>query len=226
MFRHQILVAIFGFVLTIASANAATIPITNAGFQDDDVGTSWGTDVTGWTDEGGSDRSITQYADSVGTDIPVIEGDQVLILDARATSGAIYQSVGTIAANTIYTLDITAGSRSATPLPATFEFGLYSGSGATPVTALGLRDQTDTTGLANNTQASQEFSIVWDSTGSASVGDDLFVRMAVTTPASPPPTRQVIFDDLSLTSAPVPEPTSVMLCLVGALGLLLIRRRK
>lgn len=161
-------------------------------------------------------------------------GTKSLTLDSRSdddvvTSG-VYQSVGVIEANTVYTLDFEVGRRRLTVLPQDFTAGLFAGAGATPTTGLATKSlgdmafsSTDTT-LANPVRESH--TVIFDSStpaGSLFVGQNLFINIK-SNEIQNSDVKQVYFDNFELDGSLIPEPAS--LALLGLGGLCMLARRR
>lgn len=226
-------------------AEAAPVTVLNPSFEivdGVDRGDTWNSDnhddwIEQNTDADIRTRSVGEIQGTL-QDRPNPHEDVWFTLDTRTDPGfgGVYQNVGTIAANTIYTLDILVGERYGNATPggvgasgADARWGLYTGS---PGSFSALSTQTASTDLSaamkadNGTAESEEMSLMWDSTGSGFAGQDLYIRFFALSAHSTNETSQILFDNVRLdaSAAAVPTPTALPAGLM--LMTLAIKRRR
>lgn len=135
------------------------------------------------------------------------DGNQFLyvnIFNGNLTGG-VYQDTGILLANTAYTLTVAIGSR-ADRINSPGIISLYNGTDTTG-TLLASGG-----GLPATQNTFQDYSVTF--TTGATVTGDLTVGLSVVGAG----TIQADFDNVRLTTAAVPEPSTVALCLLGGLG--------
>lgn len=236
----SMLVAAALLASTATTAQAA-ITVDNPSFESPDVGSSFKRDAADqWTAEnnlesaGGSKDGLFVISEDTSNDIPSAgtdPDDQWQLFDQRGR-GRIYQNVGTVQPDTVYELEIgQIGSRGNQPLPDDFFFGLWADSSASPAVpgnelAKKTKSELTFTNVADNTKGVDgPFSVQFDSAAdSAHNGENLFVRIGIPGSQTQTNAQQVLFDDVSVTTTVIPEPTS--LALLAPAGLLLARRRE
>jgi hypothetical protein len=216
-------------VMAAPSASSAVITPINGSFEAPDVAGSSTATVPDWATFGFPDRSRIQD----GPVMANIDGDQFLVLDDRVTVGevGVFQGLGAIEADHVYTLEIKVGRRSDLDAPGQFTFGLYTGvsnGGFTPGNAVVAESNaTDVSGdtllevIDNNAGTLIDRTLTFDTTNgnnAALVGQNLFVRMAITGGSGPGNADQLVFDAVTVTV--VPEPGSLTLSGLGADALL------
>mgnify|MGYP000137747967 CR=1 FL=1 len=214
----------------------AQLTIVNPGFESPNVGLTdiSGNDTTptGWTAFGSTGRFIVgeDWVGSGSSLIPAASsGDQSFLTNQGIGQNGIYQSIGTVEANTDYSFSFEVGKRNDQPLPAVVEIGLWgdtddNGVPDTALIELGLSDigtpPDGTTG--QETMAVISSSVVNSSTfDSQAIGKDLFFY--ISTSNSTAGAHQILFDNV----AAIPEPSTTA-ALLGGLGLtlVLLRRRR
>lgn len=227
-------------VFLAQAVQAAPITVTNPSFEDDGATFAFsgagpanglgGAVITGW------ELTHLRYlanADNLfigglnpssgglfGDTLPApADGSMYAWMGTDDTQSPIYfsQAVGLVAADTIYTLNVAVGDRSDIVLPTDWEVSLYSGEPTTGGTPLAqLLSTAGATIPADGTWADNQ--LVWDSTGSGLVGQELRIVLGSATGGSP---GQIGFDNVRLDATLVPEPGSAvlalgsLLCLVG-----------
>jgi len=161
--------------------------------------------------------------DGVFADAP--DGDQWVSL---ASNSAVYQQVGTVDPGLVYSLSIVVSDRSDDITPGAFDFGLWADTNGNGLfeTKLGVRDETTLTGIVDDNGVADIQSASVTFYGDAlpagvTAGDPMYIALRNTEPFEG--TTQVAFDQVRLTTAPVPEPTAI--ALVGMGGLALFGRR-
>ncbi len=227
------------FISTIAfMLQGAVITVDNFSFESpdtDDFPKSFVNTVDGWIHP--SERVAVQKKDGNFPTAP--DGDQWLVVDSRKVNsssepGYVFQNIGTIDESLTYTLDVVIGSRSDLPLPDNFIGGFFtdndgvfsSGSGVSldGDGTLATFDKSDYPTLPNLTAATVDGGTFWNAAGSGLQGEDLYIGFYIPfVDNSGNTVKQVIFDNVSVTT--VPEPASVVLVLGGLLTLLAFRKR-
>jgi len=194
------------------AVEAAPLTITNPSFESPDVAVFADTTPTGWTVESMGNRDVLLQDGGGNLGTPP-DGSQWLVLDSR-DAGKLFQNIGTVDPDTIYTMAATVGVRSDLALPDDFEFGLWADPSPTPSSPANLLARLTKADLSLPTTAatpeSELATLNFDSTGSTFVGQNLFVRLAIPS-EDPVPIQQVLFDAVSVdaTRAIIPEPASV-----------------
>lgn len=231
------LVIAVGVLVLAGAAHAATIPITNAGFEAPDVGsgnyqtvTDDPTGFTGW-DINPSGHSLAAGMHVVdenfnsGVMPPAADGTQWIQVGRKAD---LAQKVGVLDASLDYTLTLTVGDRTDNSSDL-FDFGLWADSDdsgdfdSNLDTQLAVQTQLDVPNIVggNNTADTELATITFDAAGSSLAGDDLYVVLRNTSGDS---SELILYDSVSLTA--VPEPASIVLGIAGMLGMLGMRPRR
>ena len=222
------------------SAQAAPVTILNYSFETPTLATdgnnpaatgtiwnSWGFVKTtpgggSFQDFGIENPSVGEYTGATGSGTPLgADGINVCYLNQSATGGAlvnIFQDVGTLLPNEIYTLTVAIGQR----------FDRVNGSAT-----IGLIDTASgnanpwatgtligsTTGVSSVAGSFQDF-VATFTTGSTVTGD-LFIGAQYLGDG----TIQTSVDNFRLNATAVPEPGTMTLAAVGGVSLLFWRRR-
>ncbi len=242
MKAYTILAAAACVATLSVSASAAIISPVNGSFQSPDISSSSTSSVPNFVKFGNNDRQRVQF-NEIGTNpaggaaIANGDGDQYLILDDRGdaedTFIGVYQDLGTIEADFTYTLDLKVAKRSDLFLPGTFSYALVvdNDDDGNPFddTIVASEDQTDVATLLVTSQGTfldrvLTFNTI-DGNNADLVGENLFVDLRIGNNSGPGNADQIAFDNLVVTSTPVPEPTAAVAALAGV-GTLLLRRRK
>jgi hypothetical protein len=203
MSRIQIIAIATALTLGVtASANAANVFVQNASFEAPALpGGTYQGDPTGLYGTYGNTRpdgwvSTSGFtgAQNFGNDsyFKPADGAQAVYINA----GGIFQDLGALAPDTLYTLTVAAGNQPLFGVPSTGSISFYTSSGvlsSTVVTPLLVGSMSD-------------FSTSFK-TGSAVTGN-LFVGLNLTNG------QQVLFDNVRVTSA-VPEPATWAMMLLG-----------
>ncbi len=223
-----------------SSAQAASVAITNHSFETPAIGsdntfslaaTKPSGTFNGWSyviqtgggfqDFGIENPGSGQYTNAAGSSTPLgADGTNIAWLNQSINGGTvhIFQDVGSLQANTTYTLTVALGQRLDRTNGST-AISLYNGtSGTTDPTLLATLDST--TGVSAVAGSFQDF-VVTFTTGS-SVSDNLFVGASYTGDG----TIQASLDNFRLDATVVPEPGAVVISLASIGGLLLVRRRR
>ncbi len=233
MKKYPIQSALLAAAFSTAFAGAASSEVltpTNGSFESPDT-TDFTQNVDDWTTFGPSDRTITQAGALTNQD-----GDQHLVLDDRASGEVgVFQNLGSIEAGFTYTLELKVG-RGGNDIPGTFSYGLYTGTtngGFNPGNAVVTENQgtvfeTGTVSTAINASPNVflDRTLTFDTldgNNAALVGQDLFIRAAITGGSGPGNADQLFIDDITVTAA-VPEPGSLAIAALGSLALLGRRR--
>jgi hypothetical protein len=205
----------------VGSVKADTIAILNPSFESPTVASgTHDTMPTSWTQIG----EYAGVAGLAGMDIasPPDGSAQALwanYSDGGADAGGAYQVLSaTLLANTTYSLTADMGIRSGVPSGGiTFNLGYGSTPGANLLTA--QTHQTDWPAAGEWDTLTWTFATGANPTG---LGQSLRVELMSSTGV------QTLFDDVRLTSvtAPVPEPSALVLTVIGLIGLLAYAWRK
>jgi hypothetical protein len=231
------LALVAAFAATAVSAQAASVFITNHSFEDPvradgtfvTSGAGTGT-LNGWnyvTQAGASfeDFGIENpgggaYTGATGSGTPSgADGINVAFLnqDNSGLFTGIFQNVGTLLANTEYTMTIAIGQR-LDRVNGSVEFGLYNAdTGATNIWATGTALNT-ATNVSTVNGSFQDFVVTF--TTGAVVSNDLYVAARFNETSAN--LIQASLDNVRLDA--IPEPSAALLGGLGVLGLL--RRRR
>jgi hypothetical protein len=162
------------------------------------------------------------YTGATGNSTPSgADGINVAFLnqDNSGLFAGIFQNVGTLQANTQYTMTIAIGQR-LDRTNGSIEFGLYGGAtGATDIWASGTALST-ATNVSSTAGSFQDFVVTF--TTGAIVSNDLYVGARYTETGAN--LIQASLDNVRLDATLVPEPSMALLGGLGMLGLL--RRRR
>jgi uncharacterized protein (TIGR03382 family) len=223
------------------SAQAAPVTILNYSFETPIVATdgtfvtapgasganfnSWGwfkTTGSGFQDYGIENQGSGAYTGAAGSGTP-LGGDGInnCFLNQSLTGGAlvnIYQDVGSLLPNTIYTLTVAIGQR-LDRVNGSATIGLIdtASGNANPWGTGTLLNST--TGVSSVAGSFQDFTTTF-TTGS-SVSGDLYVGAQYLGDG----TIQASVDNFRLDASPVPEPGTMALAALGGMSLLFWRRR-
>jgi uncharacterized protein (TIGR03382 family) len=222
-----------------AAANAVSVLINNPSFETpvvDDSGNggsvlaphpsgtfnSWGyimTTGSSFQDFGIENPGGGAYTGAAGTGTPAgADGTNAVFLNQGIVGGVIniFQDVGTLQANTTYTLTVAIGQR-LDRVNGSPTIGLINAaSGQTDAWANGTL-LNSTQAVSNVNGAFQDFTVTF--TTGATVTNDLYVGAQYIGDG----TVQASVDNFRLTA--IPEPTAVCLALLGGVALLRRRRR-
>jgi hapalindole biogenesis HpiC1 cyclase-like protein/PEP-CTERM motif-containing protein len=209
-----------GLLAAGPAAYATPITVPNASFETPSVGGTAGAfGGSDWLTNGAAGLLGTTYANPT-------DGVQTAFVGTGPGSTAIYQDIGALQPNTLYTLTVDVVSRHDGGSDFPFSEGalaLYQGTSHTPLGTL----KAETTGFfqpAVNTAAFSES--VQYATG-ASVSGDLTIALFKMDHAGDPTGTQVLYDNVRLTgTSTVPEPGSLVLMVLGTLGFAYFARRR
>jgi hypothetical protein len=138
--------------------------------------------------------------------------------DDSGMFAGIFQNVGSLQANTQYTMTIAIGQR-LDRTNGSIEFGLYNAAtGATDIWATGTALATDTE-VSTVAGSFQDFTVTFTTGGT--VSNDLYVAARYTETGAN--LIQASLDNVRLDATVVPEPSAALL---GGLGLLAMLRRR
>jgi HpiC1 cyclase/PEP-CTERM motif len=218
---YKVSVLSMAALFTLSAAHAQSITVNNFSFEDDPLYTGSGVNVpSSWT--AFNDGNFSGVINSgFTTPLPApADGNQYFGINEGPSdpTGGIYQDVGTLQANTTYTLTVAIGLRSDfTPgnLGSPGIISLINGSDNTGTLL------TSNSGIPTTPGTWLDYDVSY--TTGASVSGDLTVQLSV----APASTYQADFDNVRLDATPVPEPSTFAL-LGGGLALLslIILRRK
>jgi len=199
--------------------HAAAVPILNAGFED--PATAFvAKPIANWTDMGGGAGVWNINANGAPYwTVPAPEGNQIAYVSdgpaPSSTAASISQVLSTsLAANTLYTLSGQVGHPIGFGTGTIWTASLYAFDGGSTHTLL---DSISGTGPEGSFTG---FSLLFDSTGSAYVGESLEIQLASNH-------AQTGFDQIALDAQSVPEAgtLSLMLFGLGLAGLAILRRK-
>ena len=215
-------------LFTLSVAHATPVTVNNFSFEQDVTGGSTVTPPTGWTAFydgqpgnfiGSQAAAGGQYPGSPPLTSPG-DGNQFMYINNGGGVGVtdgVYQNVGTLLADTTYTLTVAIGSRS--------DWG--GGNGQGTISLLNGIDQTGTVLASTTSDVAPQTGTFTDFTATfttgASVSGDLIIDLAVPGTAA---FAQGDFDNVLLDATPVPEPATCGLLGGGLLLSLIARRRK
>ena len=191
--------------LITSAAGAATIPLTNPGFETGSFGTAWFTS--------GSDVTVQP------TTIPGGGNYNAQIANDGTEDGLGQASTAIQAGTYTYTADLSVDSAAAT-------------AGYLAILAMGTSAQLQaftysahamvSSGLAAGQYTLE--SVTWDvAPGNSAIGQDIAIGFADSGQGGTG--GNMYFDNAGLSFTAVPEPDAVALLGIGAMGLLLYRRR-
>ncbi len=209
-------------------AGAASIAVTNASFEDNDQPQNWANGIPGgWTSEGGTagttpgltvdgpNRTFMELSSAIGAS----GGDGPTNLGLRSNA-LIYQDLGVpFLANTVYTGDLLANRRGGANNEAVFGLST-SGTGALLGTAGGFTTSTFTTSntfLPVSSLTAAQGNVATFTTGATAPAGNVFLVLSA-------PTGNAVVDLISVDATTIPEPSSLALISLAALGIL--RRRR
>ena len=202
-------------LLTAGVATATPVSISNADFENpvldaggwSDVNLDWGDDA------GSSNTAFTEHIVGFASDgvnhTGVQEGQEVA------------QNLGVSApANTTLTLTVAVGNRNSNFSVAGNEsrFGIYAGGSAQAGGTLLAEGVIDASVFAES--AFVDTTLVFN-TGASPVAGDLWISLQSTG------TNRAHFDNIRLDSVPpIPEPSTIVLLVMGCLGMIWMKRRR
>ncbi len=209
-------------------ASAAPIPVSNFSFEDPNLTDGQANGVMpGWTFTGAAgefDPQSAQFAgtdgDNVNTGGTLPDGGQVAIITTYfggVLGGAFSQIVGTVAADTVYTLTVGIGRR------ADLQTGAWSIELLAGATTIAI--DSDVSGPGGGTVVDHSAIAGPFAVGNAFVGQSLSIRISASNVSENTATAQNVFDDVRLT-AEIPEPASAMGVAAAAMMGGLARRRR
>lgn len=224
--KHLGAIAVAAALLT-GSASALSINVVNYSFELDNAGGAGGvvkSVPTGWTqynrvggdDIGSQNPNNSQFPINNPLSAPA-QGNQFLYINtfpdnAGGISG-IYQSVGDLQPNTIYTLTVAIGSRS-DRINTAGTISLLNGLNPTTGTILATGG-----GLPATQGTWQDYTI------SFTTGDSVAGALTIVLSTVAAGTIQADFDNVRLDAVAVPEPEAYGLALAGLIAVIVWRRR-
>ena len=222
----------------VGSTSAAGQTVLNPSFEDVDAadggtGVATGYGVVGANDFGAFDPIDPHYpatSGSPGTIPGTGAGSQVLFLNdipSAAGEAFVFQNVGTVAADTTYSLTVAIGNRTDLEMD-TFAIRLVAADTGSGISTTIGQFTGDAETFAANGSFADATAVASVPAGSEFVGDTLQLQFVNTNgkPFNPANAAgiQVNFDNVRLVA--VPEPASLGLVVLGAAGLLARRRRR
>jgi hypothetical protein len=212
----------------IVTASPVPITVNNFSFETPDlVDGGANAVVPSWTPIGAPgtfDPQDPQFAgttlDNANTSGTLPDGGQIAIITTYfngALSGGFTQSVGTVAANTIYTLTVGIGTR------ADLQSGAWTIALLAGTTV--LASDSANSGPAGGTFVDHTALAGPLTLSDPSVGQSLIIRVTGANAPGNAATAQDAFDDVRLTAEAVPEPASVGLFGVAIVAAAAHRRR-
>ena len=194
---------------------ADSLAINNASFEDpvlSEGGPTWTNELPGWDGPENAGNAFVEYIDGF-----VQEGLQHIGIQG---GDEVSQNLGvSLLPNSVYTLTLGVGNRNANFTPAEGQesrFGLYVGGDANGGGTLLADSVVDAFPLGESTF--DEFSMSY-TTGDAVDAGDLVVSLRTTGAG------RAHYDNIRVDVNPVPEPSSVVLIVFGALSFLRLRRK-
>lgn len=200
-------------VCMCGSARAESVAIQNASFEDPVLNAGgWTNELVDWDGPPVAGDSFIEYIAGFSSD-----GNQHIGIQATQE---VSQDLGVpVKPNTQYTLTLGVGKRNANFSPAgqASTFGLYAGGDfADGGTLLGEATY-DASGLPDLTFVDQSVVIT---TSDAIPTGNLFLSLRTTGAG------RAHYDNIRLDAIPIPEPSSMVLAGLAALGCLIVRRKR
>lgn len=210
--KQTILMPLAAAILfSLTSSDAEVIPITNAQFGSDSVGS-----LNGWSTAGSTHSSYVRSDSGTGPLMMIMFGGGI----SSTTVAYCSQTLSaTIEGNNTYTFSFDIQKSQIYDVPALFEARLYAGS--TLLTAVSAT----TPSLTNSWQQwSYDFQI---SNADASIGSPIKIEFFSQAKFYPAGTQRLDVDNVSLNKqSTVPEPSTIALIAITACGLLAYRKTR